>query len=141
MLLLGWFIMYTKAGKAIRATAFKETTARLLGINPERIRVYTFLASGALGGAAGVLMSLFFGCIHTSIADSMLLKVFAIVIIGGVGSLPGAIVAGMVVGVIEALSVAYVSSSLRDVSAYTLVFLILTVRPAGLLGKSEATRA
>ncbi|TAK36398.1 MAG: branched-chain amino acid ABC transporter permease [Chloroflexota bacterium] len=141
MLILGWFLKFTKAGKAIRATAFKATTVRLLGINPERIRMYTFLASGALGGAAGLLMTIFFGSVHAGIAESMMMKVFAIVVIGGVGSLQGSIVAGLLLGVIEALSVTYLSSTFRDVSAYALFFLILLLRPSGLLGKREVNRA
>lgn len=138
---LAWFLKYTMAGKALRATAFKERTARLLGINPERIRMFTFASAGALGGAAGILMSMFFGSVHPVVANNLLIKGFAVVVIGGVGSIWGGAIAGVLLGLIESLSVAYFSSALRDVSAYALFFFVLLLRPRGLLGAREVNRA
>lgn len=138
---LAWFIKYTKAGKALRATAFKERTARLLGINPDQIRLLTFAAAGALGGAASILMSLFFGSVHPILANNLLVKGFAIVVIGGIGSVWGGAVAGVLLGLIESLSVAYFSSALRDVAAYALFFTVLLLRPRGLFGTREVNRA
>lgn len=139
--ILAWFLQKTKAGKAIRATAFRSSTARLLGINPEQIRIYTFIAAGALGGASGVLMTIFFGTVGLYLGDALMIKAFAMVIIGGVGSIRGSVLAGILLGLAETLSVAYLNSAFRDVSAYTLLFLILVIRPSGLFGKSEVTRA
>lgn len=141
MALLAWFMQKTKAGKAIRATAFNSSTARLLGVNPEKIRVYTFLAAGALCAAAGILMSMFFGAVSPFIGESLLLKSFAVVVIGGVGSIRGAAVTGILLGIAESFTVAYVSSGARDITVYVLLFLILVIRPHGLFGKSEVTRA
>ena len=138
---LFFILKYTRYGMAIRAISFKPETAKLLAINIEHTILKTFFLGGALAGAAGCLMTVFFGMVGPYLADHMFLKALLIIVIGGMGSLPGAIIAGLMMGLAESYSVAYISSSFKDVTILVIFFVILIVKPDGLFGKRVVTRA
>jgi branched-chain amino acid transport system permease protein len=142
-LMIGLTLMlrYARLGKAIRAVAENPRTARLLGINVERVISQTFFISSALGGAAGVLYGLLFSFSPT-VGQNLELKGLAVIILGGMGSIVGAVIGGFLLGLIEVLTVSVTdTSSYRDAVAFSLLFLILLARPQGLLGRKRAREA
>lgn len=135
-------LRFTKTGKAIRAVAENPKAARLLGINVEAIVALSFFISSALGGAAGVLYGLALNRIDPGMGHPVELKGLAVIVVGGLGSVPGAVIGGYLLGVTEVASVALTNtSSYRDAIAFTLLVLILVFRPAGLLGRRRAREA
>ncbi len=134
MVLLVAILQRTRLGKAVRAVAENPQTSYLLGINVEGIfRLVSFTAA-ALGGGAGVLIGLSFNAIYPFMGQTLLPKGVAVIILGGMGDVRGAMVGGLFLGVAEVMSVAYLSSDYRDAVAFGLLFLILLVRPSGLFG-------
>lgn len=132
------YLSKTAPGRQVRATAGNERAAILSGVNPNFVFFQTFFMSGALAAAAGVMVGLAFNNIHFMMGEPFLLRGFVVIILGGLGSIPGALVAGLLLGMIQTLSVAYLPSGLTDTIIFSLLFLILLVRPHGLLGKPEA---
>jgi branched-chain amino acid transport system permease protein len=137
MLLLG----RTRLGTAIRAVAESPRAAALLGIDVERVYMLTAALTAALGGAAGVLIGLSFNAISPFMGEPMLLKGITVIILGGMGDPKGAMAGGLLLGLVEVLSVAYLSSDLRDAIAFGVLFLILVLRPQGLFGRTLARKA
>jgi branched-chain amino acid transport system permease protein len=129
----------TRLGRQIRAVAESAHAARVLGVDVDRVVAASFFISSALGGAAGVLFGLAFNNISPDVGRSVELKGLAVIILGGMGSIPGAVIAGYALGLVEVLTVARLGSSYRDAVAFAVLFLILLVRPRGLLGHA-ATR-
>ena len=128
------FLRRTKTGKAIRITAIDRDAAALSGINVERVDLLAFSIGGALAGLGGPLLGLVsFVSPHTGLHITV--KAFILTVLAGVGSIPGLIVAGMMLGVGEALTVTFVSSSFRELFGFTLFLVILLARPSGLFGK------
>ena len=140
MLLLYWFINHTRIGTAIRAVAIDQDTAKLMGINVDNIISMIFLIGPALGGAAGVMMGLYYGQITYDMGFSFGLKAFTAAIMGGIGNIPGAMVGGILLGVLEAMGAAYVSIAWKDAIAFLVLILILIFRPTGLLGERVAEK-
>jgi branched-chain amino acid transport system permease protein len=138
MLLLTFYLYRTQFGRQVRAVAGNERAAKLSGINPNIVYFQTFFLSGALAGAAGVLVGLAFNSIHFMMGEPWLLRGFVVVILGGLGSIPGAMLAGLLFGMIQTMTVAFLPSGLTDAIIFSLLFLLLLVRPHGLLGKPEA---
>src|SRR5713101_6933713 len=134
MALLELFLRWTPTGMAIRATAENPTIAGLMGINVSLAIVITFAVASALAGAAGVLLAWNFTGLSPFFGVKVGLKGLAIMLLGGLGNVTGAMVGGLVIGVVEVLSVAYLASSYRDAFAFAVMILILLVRPTGLLG-------
>lgn len=128
------FLARTRAGRAVRATAENPTVAGLLGVNVEATVVLTFFVASALAGAAGVLVGLAYNSVHPFIGVQMGIKGLVVMLLGGLGNVPGAMLGGLVLGVLEVLGVAYLASSYRDAFAFGAVMVILLVRPEGLLG-------
>ncbi len=126
----------TAWGTAIRAVAESPRTAALLGIPVERVYQATVFVSSALGGAAGALTGLDFNAIHTFMGGPILHRGIAVIILGGMGDIRGALAGGLILGFAEVLSVAYLSSDFRDALSFGLLFLILLVRPSGLFGRA-----
>jgi branched-chain amino acid transport system permease protein len=125
----------TRWGMAVRAVAESTRTASLLGIDVDRIIAGSFFIASALGGAAGVLSALAFNVLTPDMGRSIELKGLAVIVVGGMGSVPGALLGGLILGLVEVLSVAVTGrSQMRDAIAFTLLFLILVLRPRGLLG-------
>jgi branched-chain amino acid transport system permease protein len=125
----------TRWGLAVRAVAQSPRAAGVLGIDVDRVVAGSFFIASALGGAAGVLSALAFNVLTPDMGRSIELKGLAVIVVGGMGSVPGALLGGLILGLIEVLSVAVTGQSqLRDAIAFALLFLILLVRPRGLLG-------
>jgi branched-chain amino acid transport system permease protein len=128
----------TKMGKAIRAVAEDQATASLMGINVNRIISLTFLIGGAMGGAAGVLFGVQYGVINPYTGFIPGIKAFTAAVLGGIGSIPGAMIGGILLGLLEALGAAYISSEYKDAFAFLIRIAVLILRPQGLLGGSSA---
>jgi branched-chain amino acid transport system permease protein len=135
MLVLLLAMRRTQLGRALRAIAESPKAAYLLGINVEGLFLLTSFAAAALGGAAGVLVGLSFNAISPFMGQPMLHKGIAVIILGGMGDIRGALIGGLFLGFAEVLTVAYISSDFRDAVAFGLLFLILLVRPSGMFGK------
>lgn len=140
MLALHAFIQRTRIGAAVRAVAIDQGAARLMGINVDRIISLVFLIGPGLGGAAGLMVGIYYGQIDFTMGWSYGLKAFTAAILGGIGNIPGAMLGGLLLGVIEALSSAYVSMAWKDAIAFLVLILILIIRPTGLLGERVADK-
>ena len=140
MILLYLFIQKTRVGTAIRAAAIDQGAARLMGINVDRVIMIVFFIGPALGGAAGLMVGLYYGQIRFTMGWIYGLKAFTAAILGGIGNIPGAMVGGLLLGVIEALGAAYISVAWKDAIAFCVLILILIVRPTGLLGERVAEK-
>ncbi len=129
------FLLYrTSFGRQVRAVAVAENTSKLLGVNTGRVHFSVFFLSGALAGIAGVLIGIVFNSVHFMMGEPFLLRAFVVIILGGLGSIPGALVAGILIGVMQTLTVAYFSAGAADVVVFTALFLILLFKPNGLFG-------
>ena len=136
-----WYLMHrTPLGKAIRTIAFSERCARLVGIPTAAVARWTFFISGGLGGLAGVLIGVMFNTVNFLMGEPYVLKGFAAIVIGGFGSVAGAIVASMMIGLSEVFSTVLGLGAFRDVITFGLLFAFLLVRPQGLFGKEEEPR-
>ena len=136
MAALTWLIKFTRLGKAMRATAQDQTMALLLGININRVISATFVIGSALAALGGLLIASHVGQINVSIGFLAGIKAFTAAVLGGIGSIPGAVLGSFILGLTEAFAAGYVSSDYEDVFAFSLLVLILIFRPAGILGKS-----
>jgi branched-chain amino acid transport system permease protein len=130
------FVEKTKTGQAIRAVAQNRDAAVLMGINVNTIPLVVFAISTMLGGCAGVMVGALFA-IAPGVGEGLVIKGFAVLILGGLGSIPGAVVGGIVLGVTEALAAGFISSAYKDVIAFAVMIIVLLVRPQGLLGKAS----
>jgi branched-chain amino acid transport system permease protein len=139
--LLAYYLYRTPQGRQIRAVAGNYRAAQLLGVNPNMIFYQTFFLCGALAGAAGVMVGLAFNAIQFLMGEPFLLKAFVAIILGGLGSVPGALVGGMVLGLLQSLSAAYLPALLVDAVIFSLLFVILMVRPDGLFVQSTPESA
>lgn len=137
MLGLQWLVRSSRLGKAMRAVAENPRAAQFVGVNVGGVTMATFALSSALGAAAGVLFALAFNSIQTEMGLAIELKGLAVIVVGGMGSIRGAMVGGLVLGLTEVFAIAWISSSWRDAVAFGLLFLILLVRPNGLLGRGS----
>jgi len=135
MVLLQVFITKTRLGKAMRATAQNHTVSQLMGINVNFIITVTFLIGGALGGLAGVLNGMYYGSIKFNMGFFPGLKAFTAAVVGGIGNIKGAMVGGFLLGIIEALTVGYISSAYKDVILFAVLILVLIFRPSGIFGE------
>jgi len=124
----------TQLGRALRAIAESPKAARLLGINVDGLFMLTSFVAAGLGGIAGVLIGLYSNALFPLMGQPMLHKGIAVIILGGMGDIRGAMFAGLFLGFAEVLSVAYIGSDMRDAVAFGLLFLVLLVRPKGLFG-------
>ncbi len=131
----------TKLGRAIRATSQDYEAAFVMGVNINRIYSFTFGLGSALGGLGGVLVGIYYNAVYPTMGAMMGLKAFSACILGGLSSIPGAFVAGIFLGVVENLAVAYVSSGYRHVFSFLILIIVLLVRPSGLFGVEAKTRA
>ncbi|MCA1743176.1 MAG: branched-chain amino acid ABC transporter permease [Desulfonatronovibrio sp.] len=138
--ILYFFVQKTKTGTAIRAVAIDHGAARLMGINVNRIISLVFLIGPALGGAAGVMVGLYYGQVNFTMGWSYGLKAFIAAVLGGIGNIPGAMVGGLLLGVIEAMGAAFISTAWKDGIAFIVLILILIFRPTGILGERVADK-
>jgi len=131
-----WFYRCTRLGLAMRAVAANPTAAAVVGLPVGRVKMLTFGLAGALGGLAGVLITPI-TTLRYDVGVLLGLKGFAAAILGGFGSLPGAVLGGLGLGVLESLAAGLVSSAYKDVCAFVVLLLVLFLRPQGLLGKNN----
>jgi len=134
------FVQKTKVGTAIRAAAIDQDAARLMGIDVNRVVLIVFVIGPALGGAAGLLVGLYYGQISFTMGWVYGMKAFTAAILGGIGNIPGAMLGGLILGVVEALGAAYLSHSWKDAIAFVVLILVLIARPSGLLGERVAEK-
>lgn len=134
MLALTIFIRYSRMGRACRACAEDLKMASLLGINTDRVIALTFVIGAAMAAVAGVLLGQFYGVINPYIGFMAGMKAFTAAVLGGIGSIPGAMIGGLILGVAEALSSAYLSTEYKDVVSFALLILVLLVMPTGIWG-------
>ena len=140
MFCLWAFIQRTKMGAAIRAVALDQGAARLMGINVDRVISLVFLIGPGLGGAAGLLIGVYYGQIDFTMGWNYGLKAFTAAILGGIGNIPGAMLGGFLLGVTEALAAGYIAVAWKDAVAFLVLILILIVRPTGILGERAADK-
>ncbi|MCA1828432.1 MAG: branched-chain amino acid ABC transporter permease [Myxococcales bacterium] len=141
MAVLTFLLARTRLGRRIRAVAESPRAARILGVDVDKVIALAFFISSALGGAAGILFGLAFNSISPDVGRSVELKGLAVIILGGMGSVPGAVIAGFALGLIEVFTVAHVGSSYRDAISFAVLFIVLIARPRGLLGRAAAREA
>lgn len=134
MILLSVWLSKTKAGKALRATAENIETASLLGVNTKKMITLTVIIASAMGGIAGILVGMAFNSVNPQMGLAIGLKGLAIIILGGMGNVKGAMAGGLILGLSETLIVAYGESGYRDAIAFIIIILILLVKPQGLFG-------
>ncbi|MGH7263726.1 MAG: branched-chain amino acid ABC transporter permease [Candidatus Rokuibacteriota bacterium] len=141
LMMAGLALLYrtTRLGRALRATADNAEAAQLMGIDTKRMVAFAYGLAGMMAGVAGVLVAPLTGALATS-GGHLGLKAFAVAIVGGLDSIPGTLLAGLFLGVVEQLGALYVSTRLRDVLVFGIVILMLLVRPSGFLGAREDER-
>ena len=137
MVALTILIKFTKIGKAMRATAQDKTMALLVGININQVIAVTFLIGSAMAAVGGVLISSHVGQINFYIGFLAGIKAFVAAVLGGIGSIPGAVLGSFVLGLTESYGAGYISSDYEDVFAFIILVLILIFRPAGILGRAQ----
>lgn len=136
MVLLHFIVQYTKMGKAMRAVSFDKDAALLMGINVNNTISFTFAIGSALAAAAGVLMGVYFNTIDPLMGIIPGLKAFVAAVLGGIGIIPGAMVGGLTLGLIESIVSGLGASTWRDAVAFLILILVLIIKPSGLFGKN-----
>ncbi len=136
MIGLTLLIKYTKIGKAMRATQQDMSMARLVGINVDRVISTTFIIGSALAAIGGVLVASYIGQVNFYIGFIAGVKAFTAAVLGGIGSIPGAVIGGLILGLTESFAAGYISSDYEDVFAFGLLVLILILKPAGIMGRA-----
>ncbi len=137
---LQYIVTRTKIGKAMRASAYDKPTSRLMGINVDNVIAVTFAIAGALAGAGGVLYATAFKQVHHLMGILPGLKAFIAAVLGGIGSIPGALVGSLIMGMAEVLSAGFISTPMRDAVAFALLIIILLIRPQGIFGEAPAEK-
>lgn len=137
---LNLFITKSRMGRACRACAEDLGMAKLLGINADKIIALTFVIGAALAAVAGMLVALYYGVVTPYMGFLAGMKAFTAAVLGGIGSIPGAMLGGLLLGLAESFASAYFSSEWKDVVAFSLLILVLLFRPTGILGKPEVEK-
>jgi branched-chain amino acid transport system permease protein len=140
MILLTLFIRFTRLGKAMRATADDRLAATLMGIDPNRTIAAAFLIGSFLAAAGGVLFGLYYGTVNFHDGYLVGLKAFTAAVLGGIGNIPGAMLGGLLIGLVEGLGAGYLSSEWKNVFAFLVLILVLLIKPTGLLGEKMPER-
>ena len=140
MTLLSLLVYKTNLGKAMRSTSQNVEAAKLMGINVNGIIAITFVISGVLACISGNLVGLYYQSVDITMGAAVGMKTFASAILGGVGVLPGAMIGGLLVGIIETFVAGYISSGYRDAIAFIILILVLLIKPSGLFGQKTANK-
>lgn len=141
LIVLQFIVHRTKIGVAMRATSFDKPTARLMGINVDKVISFTFAIGAAFAGLGGVLYAIAYASINALLGIMPGLKAFVAAVLGGIGSIPGAFVGALIMGQAEALTMGYISTPMRDAVAFTILIVVLLVRPTGIFGEPDKEKA
>jgi branched-chain amino acid transport system permease protein len=136
MVLLHALVMKTKTGKAMRAVAQDKTMASLSGVNIDSVISVTFIIGSGLAAVAGIMVATYYGLVNYFIGYTAGIKAFTAAVLGGIGSIPGAMFGGIFLGLVESLGASYISSEYKDAYAFVILIMILLVKPEGLLGRT-----
>lgn len=136
MIILNYIIKNTKIGKAMRAVSFDMDASLLMGININRVISFTFAIGASLGAAAGILFASAYPQVEPLMGMIPGLKAFVAAVLGGIGSIPGAVLGGFILGIAETLTKGYITSTLADAVAFGILIIILIIKPSGLLGRN-----
>jgi branched-chain amino acid transport system permease protein len=137
MIALRFFIRKTRMGKAMRAVAQDKTMASLVGINIDTVISITFIIGSGLAAVAGLMVAMYYGLVNCFIGYIAGIKAFTAAVLGGIGSIRGAMFGGILLGLVESLGASYISSEYKDAYAFVVLIIILLVKPGGLFGKAE----
>ncbi|MEJ8679728.1 high-affinity branched-chain amino acid ABC transporter permease LivH [Plesiomonas shigelloides] len=140
MLALSQFIRHSRMGRACRACAEDIKMTNLLGIDTNQVIALTFVIGAAMAAVAGVLLGTYYGVVNPYVGFMAGLKAFTAAVLGGIGSIPGAMLGGLLLGVVEALTAGYISTEYKDVMAFALLISVLLFMPSGILGRSEVEK-
>ncbi len=135
MVALNLFVNRTRLGKAMRSTAQDKVVSALLGINANRTITITFVIGGILAAAAGVMVGVYYGSVRFDMGFVPGIKAFAAAVLGGIGNLTGAVLGGMLIGLVEVFAAGYLASEYKDVFAFIILILVLYFRPTGIMGE------
>ena len=135
------FCAATRLGRAMRATAQDPEAARMMGVEVDRVMITAFFLGSALAGAGGLIFGLYYNFTNYIIGYTAGLRAFTAAVLGGIGNVPGAMVGGIVIGLIEAMGGQFVASAWTDVIIFSILVLVLVFRPAGLFGRLAPDRA
>ncbi|HXP74858.1 MAG TPA: branched-chain amino acid ABC transporter permease [Stellaceae bacterium] len=141
MLGLHYFVRYTKMGKAMQATAQDQEAARMMGVDVDRVVVMAFFLGSALAGAAGMIFGLYYNYTSFIIGYTAGLRAFTAAVLGGIGNIPGAMLGGVLIGLIESLGGQYLEVRWTDVIIFSILVLVLVFRPAGLFGRAAPSKS
>jgi branched-chain amino acid transport system permease protein len=141
MLGLHYFVRYTKMGKAMQATAQDQEAARMMGVDVDRVVVTAFFLGSALAGAAGMIFGLYYNYTSFIIGYTAGLRAFTAAVLGGIGNIPGAMLGGILIGLIESLGGQYLEVRWTDVIIFSILVLVLVFRPSGIFGRMAPTRS
>jgi len=140
MVALHLFVAKTRLGKALRATAQDSRMASLVGINVNGVIATTFVIGSVLAAAAGVMVAMYYGVVNFFIGYVAGIKAFTAAVLGGIGNIPGAMLGGILLGLVESLGASYISSEYKDLYSFLILILVLIFRPTGLLGERVAEK-
>ena len=136
MAVLHLFISKTRLGMAMRATSQDKKMASLLGINVDKVISATFIIGSGLAAAAGVMIAMYYGLVNFYIGYVAGLKAFTAAVLGGIGNIPGAMLGGLLLGLVESFGAGYISAEYKDIFAFAILILVLIFKPSGLLGEN-----
>lgn len=136
MLALHLYVMRTRMGKAMRAVAQDKVMASLLGIDVDSVISATFIIGSGLAAVAGIMVAMYYGLVNYFIGYIAGIKAFTAAVLGGIGSIPGAMFGGIFLGLVESMGASYISSEYKDAYAYAVLIIILLIRPSGIFGES-----
>jgi branched-chain amino acid transport system permease protein len=141
MLALHFFVRRSKMGKAMQATAQDQEAARMMGVDVDRVVLITFFVGSALAGAAGFIYGLYYNQTDFAIGYTAGLRAFTAAVLGGIGNLPGAMLGGVLIGLIQSLGGQYLEVRWTDVIIFSILVLVLVFRPTGLMGRAAPTKS
>jgi len=141
MLGLHYFVRYTKMGKAMQATAQDQEAARMMGVDVDRVVIVAFFLGSALAGAAGMIFGLYYNYTSFIIGYTSGLRAFTAAVLGGIGNIPGAMLGGLLIGLIESLGGQFIAVRWTDVIIFSILVLVLVFRPSGLFGRAAPTKS
>lgn len=141
MVALHLFVNHTRLGKAMKATAQDQEAARMMGVEVDRVVMIAFFIGAALAGASGLIFGLYYNFTNFAIGYTAGLRAFTAAVLGGIGNIPGAMIGGLVIGLIESLGGQYLAVRWTDIIIFSILVLVLVFRPAGLLGRLTPTKS